>query len=60
MADLDAIIKKYRMYEVETEIVLVQPSLDYSELTSRVNSVLGQLTCIIKKTLHADLYFIIR
>lgn len=60
MADLDAIIKKYRMYEVETEIVLVQPSLDYSELTSRVNSVLGQLACIIKKTLHADLYFIIR
>lgn len=44
MADLDAIIKKYRMYEVETEIVLVQPSLDYSELTSRVNSVLGRIS----------------
>jgi hypothetical protein len=60
MADLDALIKKYRTYDVVTEIVLVQPSLDYSELNSRVNSVLGQLACITKQTLHAETYYIIK
>lgn len=60
MADLDALIKKYRSYEVTTDIILVQPSLNYAELNSRVNSVLGQLACIIKQTLHSDLYYIIK
>ncbi|MCG2575125.1 DEAD/DEAH box helicase family protein [Acinetobacter sp. ME22] len=60
MSDLDALIKKYRTYDVTIEIVLVQPSLDYSALSSRVNSVLGQLACIIKQTLHAETYYIIK
>lgn len=60
MSDLDALIKKYRTYDIITEIVLVQPSLDYSELNSRVESVLGQLACIIKQTLHAETYYIIK
>ena len=60
MSDLDALIKKYRTYDVTIEIVLVQPSLDYSELNSRVESVLGQLACIIKQTLNAETYYIIK
>ncbi|RYY78816.1 MAG: DEAD/DEAH box helicase [Moraxellaceae bacterium] len=60
MSDLDALIKKYRTYDITIEMVLVQPSLDYSELNSRVQSVLGQLACIIKQTLHAETYYIIK
>ncbi|MGA6136424.1 DEAD/DEAH box helicase [Acinetobacter dispersus] len=60
MSDLDALIKKYRTYDVTIEMILVQPSLDYSELNSRVESVLGQLACIIKQTLSAETYYIIK
>lgn len=60
MPDLDALIKKYRTYDITIEMVLVQPSLDYSALNSRVKSVLGQLACIIKQTLHAETYYIIK
>ncbi|MEC6125929.1 DEAD/DEAH box helicase [Acinetobacter ursingii] len=60
MPDLDALIKKYRTYDITIEMVLVQPSLDYSALNSRVESVLGQLACIIKQTLHAETYYIIK
>ena len=60
MPDLDALIKKYRTYDITLEMILVQPSLDYSALNSRVESVLGQLACIIKQTLHAETYYIIK
>ena len=59
MADLDALIRRYKFYELKIEIYLVQPSLDYPKLSSRINSVLGQLACINMQTLQAQTYFYI-
>lgn len=54
-ADLGALLKASRFYEVRPEVIIVQPGISRSKMTDDQSAVLGAAAAYLKQTLGVDL-----